>query len=213
MSGKFYQAQISIFTKEAAKLENAKKLSLTFRVDSGVIEHNNRTFKAKNVDADRTGDNIVYKSENLQDVYHQLFDKALEEYNSRKRSNERITNYYEHIKNGKQEKPFYEVVVQFGDMENCGLKSGNWDTARQMLDEYMMTFEVRNKNMKVFNAVLHLDEATPHLHIDFVPICTNQKRGLPTRVSLKAALAEQGITAQSHKKPSGRFGKTLSLNR
>lgn len=69
-----------------------------------------------------------------------------------------------------------------------------------MLDEYMKLFEQHNKNMKVFNAVLHLDEATPHLHIDFVPICTNQTRGLSTRVSLKRALAEQGITAQSRKK-------------
>ena len=92
------------------------------------------------------------------------------------------------------------MVVQFGDMESCGLTSGNWETAKEMLDEYMKSFEERNPNMKVFNAVLHLDEATPHLHIDFVPICTNQTRGLSTRVSLKRALAEQGITANSHKK-------------
>ena len=92
------------------------------------------------------------------------------------------------------------MVVQFGDIESCGLKSENWETAKQMLDEYMRSFEDRNKNMKVFNAVLHLDEATPHLHIDFVPICTNQSRGLSTRVSLKRALAEQGISANSRKK-------------
>ena len=176
------------------------KLSLTFRVDSGVLEHNNRIFKAKNVDADRTSDNITYKSENLEEKYHELFDKALDEYNSRKRSNEKIHDYYEHIRKGKQEKPFYEVVVQFGDISSCGLRSGNWETAKQMLDEYMRSFEDRNKNMKVFNAVLHLDEATPHLHIDFVPICTNQSRGLSTRVSLKRALAEQDISANSRKK-------------
>ncbi|MCM1166664.1 MAG: plasmid recombination protein [Lachnospiraceae bacterium] len=194
-------------------MENAKKLSLTFRVDNGVIEHNNRTFKAKNVDADRTSDNIIYKSENLREKYHELFDAALEEYNSRKRSNEKILDYYEHIKNGKQEKPFYEAVIQFGDTESCGLKSGNWEIAKEMLDEYMLSFEERNKNIKVFNAVLHLDEATPHFHIDFVPICTNQTRGLSTRVSLKRALAEQGIVASSHKKSEWRFGRTLSLSR
>lgn len=177
-----------------------QKLSVSFRVDDGVIDHNNRIFLPKNVDAARTKDNIVYKSENLQEVYHRLFDNALEEYNSRKRSNEKIPDYYEHIKNGKQEKPFYEVVVQFGDSLNCGLKSGNWETAKEMLDEYIKTFEQRNPNMKVFNAVLHLDEATPHLHIDFIPICTNQTRGLSTRVSLKRALSEQGITASSRKK-------------
>lgn len=176
------------------------KLSISFRVDDGVIEHNNRNFLPKNVDPARTCDNITYKSEKLREKYHQLFDGALEEYNSKKRSNEKIADYYEHIKNGKQEKLFSEVVVQFGDAESCGLKSGNWELAKEMLDEYMRSFEERNPNMKVFNAVLHLDEATPHLHIDFVPICTNQSRGLSTRVSLKRALAEQGITAQSRKK-------------
>ena len=181
-------------------MSESPKLSLTFRVDSGVLEHNNRTFKAKNVDANRISDNITYKSEDIKEKYHELFDAALDEYNSKKRSNEKIHDYYEHIRKGKQEKPFYEVVVQFGDMESCGLKSGNWETAKQMLDEYMRSFEDRNKNMKVFNAVLHLDEATPHLHIDFVPICTNQSRGLSTRVSLKRALAEQGISANSRKK-------------
>ncbi len=181
-------------------MTDKSKISISFRVDSGVVEHNNRTFSAKNVDASRTCDNVIYKSEKLQKVYHQLFDKALKEYNSKKRSNEKIPDYYEHIKNGKQEKLFYEAVVQFGDIESCGLKSDNWKIARQMLDEYMQSFEQRNPNMKVFNAVLHLDEATPHLHIDFVPICTNQSRGLSTRVSLKRALAEQGVTAQSRKK-------------
>ncbi len=176
------------------------KLSISFRVDDGVLDHNNRIFLPKNVAPARTCDNITYKSENLKDVYHWLFDNALEEYNSRKRSNEKIADYYEHIKNGKQEKLFSEVVVQFGDAESCGLKSGNWETAKEMLDEYMRSFEERNPNMKVFNAVLHLDEATPHLHIDFVPICTNQSRGLSTRVSLKRALAEQGISASSRKK-------------
>lgn len=83
-------------------MSNSKKLSLTFRVDSGVIEHNNRTFKAKNVDAARTSDNITYKSENLQEKYHELFDEALEKYNAKKRSNEKINDYYEHIRKGRQ---------------------------------------------------------------------------------------------------------------
>ncbi len=122
-------------------MTDKSKISISFRVDSGVVEHNNRIFSAKNVDAARTCDNVIYKSENLQEVYHQLFDKALTEYNSKKRSNERITDYYEHIRNGKQEKLFYEAVVQFGDISSCGLKSGNWETTKQMLDDYMWSFE------------------------------------------------------------------------
>mgnify|MGYP002407390570 FL=1 len=57
----------------------------------------------------------------------------------------------------------------------------------------MQAFQQRNPNMRVFSAHLHMDEATPHLHIDFVPFATGSKRGLDTRVSLKQALAEQGF--------------------
>ena len=42
-----------------------------------------------------------------------------------------------------------------------------------------------------------MDEATPHLHIDFVPFTTGSKRGLETRVSLKQALAAQGFLGGS----------------
>ena len=47
--------------------------------------------------------------------------------------------------------------------------------------------------LRVFSAHLHLDEATPHLHIDFVPFTTGSKRGLDIRVSLKQALSAQGF--------------------
>lgn len=178
----------------------ANKVSLTFRVDSGVIEHNNRDFVAKNVDPDKIKFNVFYKQESLEDKYHELFDKAVLEYNERqKRGDRKITDYLEHIKSSKQEQPFYEAVVQIGDMNNCGIGKENCEAAKQMLDEYMLDFEKRNPNIKVFNAVMHLDEATPHLHIDFVPICHSPNRGLPIRVSLKGALTEQGFGGKNAK--------------
>ena len=178
-----------------------QKLSLTVRVDSGVLEHNNRNFIAKNVDKDRIQFNIVYKQENVEDKYHELFDKALNEYNSKqKRADRMITDYLQHIKNSKQEQPFYEAIIQIGDMNTCGVKTPNYEVAQQMLDEYMKSFEKRNPNLKVFNAVMHLDKATPHLHIDFVPICQSPNRGLPVRVSLKGALKEQGTSGKNSKK-------------
>ncbi len=178
----------------------SKKFSLTFRVDSGVIEHNNRDFVAKNVNADRIPLNIIYKQGRLEDKYHELFDKAVEEYNARqKRLDRKKTDYLEEIKNSKQEKPFYEAVIQIGDMNDCGIGKENCEAAKQMLDEYMLDFEKRNPNIKVFNAVMHLDEATPHLHIDFVPICHSPNHGLPVRVSLKGALKEQGFGGKNAK--------------
>lgn len=180
-----------------------QKLSVSFQRaqksevrNIGVIAHNNRKFFAKNVDQNRSADNVTYKSIELREFYHQLFDKALESYNEKKRSNEKIIDYFEHIKNSKQERLFEEIIVGFGNMKENDVGSQDWKTKQALCDEYMREFEKRNPNLKVFNAVLHLDEANPHLHIDFVPIATNQTRGLSTRVSMKQALIEQGFVPQ-----------------
>ena len=171
-------------------------LSVSFRLDDGIVEHNNREFIAKNVVRERIPDNITYKRENIREFYNQLFGQALAEYNARKaHPYQRIPDYYEHIRKGKQEKTYEEIVVQFGDMQDCGLNSENWETAKAMLDEYMREFERRNPYLKVFNAVMHLDEATPHLHINFVPIVHSPNRGLSVRVSMKGALREQGFSS------------------
>ena len=169
-------------------------MSISFRVDSGVLEHNNREIIAANVDPARINDNIIYTQIDLRNFYHQLFDDSLAEYNSKQnRADRKITDYYEHIKNSGKGKLFYEVVVQFGDMQECGLNSENWETAQDMLDEYMRDFEKRNPNLKVFNAVMHLDESTPHLHIDFVPLTKKNRKGLPVKNSMSGALREQGF--------------------
>ena len=165
-------------------------------MDNGCVEHNNRNFFSDNVDKNRTPDNITYVRRDLRELYHELFDEALAEYNSRQtRSDRKIPDYYEHIRLGKKEKLFQEIIVMFGNSENCGVGSENWETAKQLLDEYMRDFEKRNPNLKVFNAVMHLDEATPHLHINFVPVCYGQRQGLSTRVSMKRAIQQMGFSA------------------
>ena len=181
--------------------ETPKALSVSFRQDAGSIEHNNRIFIADNVDSSRSPDNIVYVQKDLRELYHELFDDALAEYNSAQTRKDRvIENYYEHVNRGKREKLFQEVVVAFGNSETCGVGSENWQTAIELLDEYMKEFEKRNPNLKVFNAVIHLDEACPHLHIDFVPVCYNQSQGLKTRVSMKRAIQQMlGVTASKKK--------------
>lgn len=167
-------------------------------VGKGSVNHNSRKFKAENVDGERSHFNIDYCNENIKKVYHKLFDEALQRYNEKQtRSDRRIDNYYEKIRNSKQEKPFHELILQIGDKENMGAGSENGNIARQVLDEYYQQFQKRNPNLYVFSAHLHMDEATPHLHIDFVPFTTGSKRGLDTRVSLKQALAKQGFKGGS----------------
>ncbi len=175
-------------------------VSLSVRVDAGVIEHNNRDFIAKNVDKDKIADNITYVKKDLREIYQETFGKALEEYNAKqKRSDRVIKDYYEHIKNSNQEKLFYEAIIQFGNIDSSAVGTEGGELAKKMLDDYMKNFQERNPNLVVFNAVMHLDEATPHLHINFVPVAHNQSRGLETRVSLKKALDEMGIAGTSKK--------------
>ena len=168
--------------------------TISAMVGKGSVNHNSRKFKAENVDGSRTHLNIDYCNENIKDVYHELFDGALERYNVKQtRAGRKIENYYEKIRNSKQEKPFHELILQIGDKENMSAESENGRLAIEILDKYFQGFQERNPNLKVFSAHLHADEATPHLHIDFVPFTTGSKRGLDTRVSLKQALAAQGF--------------------
>ena len=163
-------------------------------VGRGSVNHNSRKFKAANVDGERTCQNIDYCNEDIKAVYHELFDGALERYNAKQtREDRKISDYYEKIRSGKQEKPFHELILQIGDKDNMGATTENGELAKQILDEYYQGFQERNPTLRVFSAHLHMDEATPHLHIDFVPFTTGSKRGLDTRVSLKQALAALGF--------------------
>lgn len=174
------------------------KRTISAMVGKGSVNHNSRLFTAENVDPDRTYLNIDYCNENIKKVYHKLFDEALERYNAKQtRADRKIENYYEKIRNSKQEKPFHELILQIGDKENMSAESENGLLAKQVLDEYYKGFQERNPQLRVFSAHLHMDEATPHLHIDFVPFTTGSKRGLDTRVSLKQALAAQGFKGGS----------------
>ena len=177
---------------------NSNGLSVSFRVDSGYLDHNNRVITAHNVDVSRSSDNITYIKIDLRQFYEQVFGAALAKYNAKqKRADREIPDYYEHVKKSGKGKLFYEVVVQFGDVHDCGVGSENWQTAQALLDEYMREFEKRNPNLKVFNAVMHLDESTPHLHIDFVPVAHKGQRGMLLKNSMSGALREQGFSSSN----------------
>ena len=170
------------------------KRTISFMTGKGSVNHNSRKFHAKNTDPERSCLNVEYCNGNVKDVYHELFDEALTRYNEKQtRSDRRIDDYYEKIRSGKQEKPFHEIILQIGDKDNMGAKTENGQLAAKVLDKYMQDFQRRNPTLRVFSACLHMDEATPHLHIDFVPYTTGSKRGLDTRVSLKQALAALGF--------------------
>lgn len=174
------------------------KKTISIRIGKGSISHNNRKFVAKNVDENRVKDNVVLCNVDIKKTYDDLFGAALSEYNAKqKRKDQRIENYLEHITNDKQEKPFYELIFQIGNKDDTPCGSKDATMAVDILREYYADFLERNPHIRVFNAVIHLDEATPHLHVDFVPFAIGQSRGLSTRNSLSKALEQQGFTAKT----------------
>lgn len=169
----------------------------------GCLSHNNRTFTPKNTNPERRCFNSCFIQENIADSYEKLFGKAVDEYNSKqKRSDRKIKgSYFEHLfhhapcntvlESPNGQKSFYEDVVQIGTKDDTGCNTYDSEKARFALIEYMNNFQRRNPNFYVFNAVLHMDEATPHLHIDYIPI-GHYERGLSVQNGLAQALFEMG---------------------
>ena len=171
--------------------------TISFMNGKGSIGHSTRSFIADNVDASRTKNNITLIHEDIKQVYHKLFDKALDEYNAKqKRKDRQIKSYYEKIFRSKQEKLFYEVIVQTGNKDDTGVGSSAAEVATWVLKDYVKMFQLRNPQLYVIGAYIHLDEETPHLHLNFVPWVSGSKRGLETKTSLKAALATRGFASE-----------------
>lgn len=169
----------------------------------GSLAHNNRKFLAKNIDSSHTKDNIVFVREKLDEAYIRLFGGAVERYNAKqKRADRKIGDYFKHLFNrspsgsvitgANKQKSFYEDLVQIGTRDDTGVGTPDAKAAVQCLSEYMQDFQKRNPNFYVFNAILHMDEATPHLHIDYIPI-GHFSKGLDTRNAMAKALEEMGF--------------------
>ena len=167
------------------------KRTISGMIGTGSLAHNRRDFIAENVDPDRVQLNICYRNENLKEVYKELFDEAVERYNVGKRKDRQITNYYEKIRQGKQEKLFHEVIFQIGNREDMAVGTEAGDLAVNVLDEYVKDFQKRNPTLRVFSCYLHQDEATPHLHIDFIPYDTELNQWINHEKEVLAETAKQ----------------------
>lgn len=175
----------------------------------GNLRHNNRIFTSNNVNVDRTKDNIVLKQQTLQDAYNECFGQATAEYNAKqKRKDRRINDYYQSLfgvsadsaeansvlQSKDKTKSFYEDIVQIGNMHDTGCVNNPQaaEKAKQALIEYANGFAERNPRFHVFNSVIHMDEATPHLHIDYIPIALGYTRGLAVQNGYNKALEQMG---------------------
>lgn len=169
----------------------------------GYLNHNDRSINRvseKSWDPELSRKNVICRNIPIEDAYEQLFGKALNEYNQRQidvnHPERQIKNYYEHISRSKQEKPFYEFVVAFGNMNDKD--TDIYPSLQRCLDEYITNFDKRNPNFKVFQKIVHLDEkGIDHAHLDFIPVSTHNKRGLSVKNSFRGALKEMGYTGKT----------------
>lgn len=169
----------------------------------GYLNHNDRSIdrvSEKSWDPELSRNNIICRNIPIQDAYDQLFGKALSEYNQRQidanHPERQIKNYFDHISRSKQEKPFYEFVVAFGNMNDKDTEI--YPVLQRCLSDYVTDFEERNPNFKVFQKIVHLDEkGIDHAHIDIIPVSTHNKRGLSVKNSFRGALKEMGYTGKT----------------
>lgn len=157
----------------------------------GDLRHNNREFRPKNADPQRKDKNITLVHEDLQKVYHELFDESVIKYNeSQKRNDRKIKNYFDKIYRSKKEKPFYEFIIQIGNQN----EQPSEKKCETILKEFNDMLIKDYPSLRVFNSVIHMDESTPHLHIDFVPIGDGYKKGMEKRASFKRVLKNLGFS-------------------
>ena len=180
-----------------------KQKRISFGQGKGSLTHNNREFMADNVDPLRPPQNITFVRQPIGEAYEQLFAESTERYNAKQKRNDRKVHgsYYEHLFGVKpcntvrtaadKRNSFYEDVVQIGKREDSGYGTEDFQLVADCLKEYMEGFQKRNPNFYVFNAVLHMDEATPHLHIDYIPV-GHYKRGQDVQNGIAQALKEMG---------------------
>ena len=175
--------------------------TISFPKGKGHLTHNNREFICNNVVPERTAWNRIYIQESLSDAYKKCFGQSLRDYNAaQKRKDRQKEDYLKEIENsGNKEKPFYENIVQIGKKTDTpvadenGMLTEEAKAAVEVLDRYANTFQERNPNLYLFNCVMHLDEATPHLHIDYIPVAHGYKNGMETRNSLTKAFQQMGF--------------------
>ena len=162
--------------------------------------HNRRGYESigraipDHIDQSRTHENVTLVDIPIKQAYDELFGEALAAYNAKqKRADRKIASYYDHVKGLKTgEKLFYEDVVQWGSKDDFTNEKTR-QNAKECLIEYVNGFEKRNPNIKLIGAYIHMDEASPHLHLDYIPHAHGYKRGLSVRNSFSRALHEMGF--------------------
>lgn len=188
-----------------------KTMTLSFKTNPRQtnIRHNNRELTEKefrsdahkHIQREKSKYNIQIFKRDIKDVYHELFDDALNTYNAKqKRKDRKIDDYYKHVQKSKNldlQREFIVAVGNKADWERLSFEEKQ--EVGEALKRYVIDFNERHDNMTIYNAIVHLDESgAPHAHFNVVPTATGYKNGLAVQPSFRKALEQEGFG------PSGR---------
>ena len=188
-----------------------KTMTLSFKTNPKQtnIRHNNRELTEKefrsdahkHIQREKSKYNIQIFKRDIKDVYHDLFDDALNAYNTKqKRKDRKIDDYYKHVQKSKNldlQREFIVAVGNKADWEKLSFEEKQ--EVGEVLGRYVIDFNERHSNMTIYNAIVHLDEAgAPHAHFNVVPTASGYKNGLTVQPSFRKALEQEGFG------PSGR---------
>lgn len=181
------------------------EMSISFKTGTQMtnLKHNNRDLTEseykqpahQHIQRENTHYNIIVKQEDLDDVYKREFGEALKNYNAKqRRADRKIKDYKSHVYHSKTLDLQREFIVALGAKEDWDeLPTQDKLIAGQKIAEYIQEFEIRHPQLRVFNAIVHLDEAgAPHAHFNVVPVATGYKNGLEKQPSFSKALTQEG---------------------
>ncbi|HAT4344064.1 TPA: recombinase [Clostridium perfringens] len=180
------------------------------------ISHNNRTLDEeqqkskyhKHINFEKSNENVYLEQTPIKEKYDELFGEAVEKFNAKqKRADRKIDDYYAKVRKDKKLEPQREFIIQVGDIDDYRLTKDdgsptgltteqierNKQIANDILKSYYKEFQKRNPNLPIYNAVIHNDEVSPHMHLNVIPVATGYKRGMEKQCSFNKALKQQGI--------------------
>lgn len=154
------------------------------------------TGKQEHIDKALSEQNVTVRDVPVRQAYAKIFGQAVEEYNAKqKRSDRRINDYYDKIKQDKRKHPVYECIVQIGDRADTGNSA---ELEKQALIRFAEEWDNRNPNLRLIGAYVHCDEpdGTVHMHCDYIPVA-ECSRGMRLQNSLDRALQQQGFLSEN----------------
>lgn len=175
-------------------ISNSKNAINTSMQLSKRLQHNLRSYsqqklKEKSYNREKNfvllgPDNATKAFEKFKNFYSKTFDEAVNEYNeTKKKSRDKIENYFYHISNSKKSELAIEIIIQVGDMEFWKTKS--YEEQKKMNKIFQSQIKkLKNElpNFKILSVVAHYDESSPHIQLIGVPIAY-YKKGLKVRAT------------------------------